>query len=223
MAESLHVYSNPISQPSRSVIIFCKHSGIPHECHFVDLMKGENLTEDYIKINPYQSVPAIVHGTYNLWESAAIVPYIADAFDVDNQWYPKDIKIRGRINAYLHWHHQGCREIIAGYIFAKLFAPKFMGAPELTPEAEAALRTKVEGFFETFKWILSETGFAARTTTLTIADIFAYSEIAELKLLAYDLSPYPEVKAWFDRISECAVVTEAHEALCAFASQAAPQ
>ena len=107
MSESLKIYGLMLSQPMRTVIAFCKLSNVPYEYQEVSIPKGEHLTEDFARINPHQRVPAIVHGDYNLWESPAIVAYIADAFNVDNQWYPKDIKVRGRINAYLHWHHQG--------------------------------------------------------------------------------------------------------------------
>ena len=102
MSDSLHLYGHPLSQPSRSVEIFLRLSGINFEFHLVDLLNGEELTEEFTRVNPSQEIPAIVHGEFNLRESAAIIPYIADAFNIGNQWYPKDIKIRARINAYLH-------------------------------------------------------------------------------------------------------------------------
>ena len=210
MSEPLTIHAHPFSQPSRAVVVFAKASGIVHDYHMVDLTKGEHLTEEYGRINPYQSVPAITHGSYSLWESGAIITYLADAFNVDNQWYPKDLKIRGRINAYLHWHHQGCREAVAGYLLAKVIGPKLFGAPELTPEAEVPLRAKFEEFFTNFKWILSDTGYAARTQEATVADIFAYSEIAATILIGFDLSLHPEVKAWYDKVGACEMITEAH-------------
>lgn len=221
MSEILHIHGHPLSQPARSIFIFCKLSGIPNEFHIVDLLKREHLAKDFTWINPNQEVPAILHGTYNLWESPAIITYIADTFAIDNQWYPKDIKVRGRINAYFHWHHQGCREPIGGYLFKKIFRPKIYGAPELDPETEGHLREKLEGFFETFKWILSDTGYAARTDQATIADVFAYSEIAETLMIGFDLSPYPEVKAWYDQIGAIPEVYEAHETLRNFVGNVA--
>ena len=200
MSESLTIHGHQFSQPSRSFEIFARACSIPYEFHFIDLMKNEHLTDEYKLINPDQSVPAITHGDYSLWESAAIVAYLADAFNIDNQWYPKDIKIRGRINAYLHWHYLSCRVPLAGYIIAKLFAPKYFGAPELTPETEAPVRAKFDEFFSTFKWILSETGYAARTQEATVADIFAYNEISSTILIGYDFAGQPEVKAWYDKI-----------------------
>ena len=102
MSELIHLYGHPFSQPYRSIEFFLRTSGINFEFHLIDLVEKQYLTEEYAKINPHQQIPAIVHGDYNLWESPAIVAYLADAFNTDNQWYPKDIKIRGRINAFLH-------------------------------------------------------------------------------------------------------------------------
>ena len=62
----LHLYSFGTSQPGRSITAFLKLSAIPYEYHPVNLMKGEHLTEEFIKLNPFQSIPVIVHGDYNL-------------------------------------------------------------------------------------------------------------------------------------------------------------
>ena len=86
MTESLEIYGNSLSQPSRSVIIFCKLSGIKYIFHNIEYLGSqENLTDEYAKISPFQEIPAIVHGKYNLWESAAIVSYLADAYNIENQ------------------------------------------------------------------------------------------------------------------------------------------
>ena len=189
-------------------------------------MKHKHLTENFAKINPFQAVPAIVHGNYNLWESAAIITYVADTFNIDNNWYPKDIKIRGRIDAYLHWHHQNIREPIMGLLLPKVFGPRFLGAPELTPEAEAPLRAKLEECLGNIKWCLAETGNIARTAEPSIADIFAYSELAQAIVLNLDLALYPEVKAWYDKIGTIEAVIEVHQTLMAahasVSSQPAP-
>ena len=222
----LHVHAHPVSPPARSVLGFLKLSGVPFEFHLVDLPAREHLTEEFAKINPFQAVPAIVHGDYNLWESAAIIAYVADAFKVDNNWYPKDLKIRGKINAYLHWHHQNIVGPISGLLLPKVIAPKFLGAPELSPEAEVPLRAKFEECLDNIKWCLAETGNIARTAEPSIADVAAYCMLAQAEFTTLDLTAHPEVKAWYGRIGANEVVTEIHQTLrqviAGFASQATP-
>lgn len=201
MSDGLTIHGVIISQPTRTVETFCNMSGIPYTHVHVDLKSGQNLCEEYTSINPFQSLPAIVHNGYNLWESAAIIAYLADAFNVDNQWYPKDIKIRGRINAYLHWHHQGTREQVAGYLFAKVIGPMVFGTPQITEEQENIHKKKLNDFFDTLTWQLASTGYAGRTAGPTIADVFCYNEILSVVLMiGVTLDSHPAVKKWYDEI-----------------------
>ena len=142
MSDSLKIYADLISEPSRTVLGFCRLSGVAYEFVPVDLVKGEYLSEEYAAINPYQAVPAIAHGSYKLNESGAIISYIADAFNVDNHWYPKDIKIRGRIQAFIHWHHQALRERKDEYLVPKVVMPLIAGAAPPSAEDEVKMAGK---------------------------------------------------------------------------------
>lgn len=156
MSDQLYIYGHLGSQPVRSVVIFAKLSLIPYEFKTISLVEGDQNTEEFSKINPFKAIPAIVHGSYNLWESAAIVTYLSEAFDTDNQWYPKDLKIRARINAYLHWHHQNTREIVATYVRDKYIFPRFFGAPQISESKESELyKTWLILFYKVLQTIIS--------------------------------------------------------------------
>ena len=204
----LVIYGNVISQPYRSVVFYLKASNIQFESKTVYPLRGETSTEEYIKINPFETIPAIVHKDYSLWESAAIITYISEVYDVDNQWYPKDHKIRGRINAYLHWHHQNIRSPLIDYLRAKYFLSKFRGGPELTPEQEAPHQAALKTFLENLEWLIAETGFVARTQTATIADVFAYNELSIGLFLPITLDNHPKIRAWFDGIGNDPILGE---------------
>ena len=51
---------------------------IPYELVRVDLSAGEHRKPEYLAINPYGAVPALVDGEVKLFESAAICAYLAD-------------------------------------------------------------------------------------------------------------------------------------------------
>ena len=213
MSEPLHIYGHMLSQFTRSVCSFCTLSSIPFSFQTIDVLNREQFSASFSKLSPHNSIPAISHGTYSLWESAAIVPYLADAFAVDNQWYPREPKLRGQINAFLHWHHQGCTEPVASYLRAKFIAPKYFGAPLLSPMAEAPLKAGFEGFFEVFGGIIRQTGYAARTSRPSIADVFVYSELATSMMIDWDMSAYQEVGRWYQEIGGIPEIHEAHEVL----------
>ena len=203
----LKVYGFIPSQPCRTVFAFLKLSNIDYTFVKVDSLLGENLTEEFAKINPFQAAPAILHGDYSLWESGAIITYLADTFDVDNSWYPKDAKIRGRINAFIHWHHQGVREPCMSYLVAKFTGPKLKGMPVLTEENEVPIRERFNQFLGDLKWLLKDTGYVARTEGPTIADIFVFNELTVV-LNLFSFEQHPEIKSWFDQIGAVPQVKE---------------
>ena len=78
MSSKPKVYSYPLSPPSRLVLCMLAIGNIPYESITLDLFKGEHKTEEYTKINPNQTVPALVEGDLVLWESHAIAKYLCD-------------------------------------------------------------------------------------------------------------------------------------------------
>jgi glutathione S-transferase len=211
MAEELKIYAELLSQPCRSVVAFCEHSKVPYALIPINLLEGEHETAEFARMNPLKEIPTIAHGDYYLNESAAIVVYIADAFGVDNDWYPKDIQIRGRINAYLHLHHTFARQACRDYFFHCLVAPKYFGYPQPAAEERERLRRHFEEFFGLLEAVVGDTGFIARTQKMTIADVFAYSEIVQTSGLGIQWERHPKAKQWFDMVGNDEVVSRVHE------------
>ena len=56
-------------------------------------MKGENKTPEYAAVNPAQQVPAITDGDYSLFESHAILRYLATTRPSLNAYYPSVFNI----------------------------------------------------------------------------------------------------------------------------------
>ena len=70
-----------------------------------------------------------------------------------------------------------------------------------------------------FKWVLSETGTAARTSEFTVADIFAFHEVQQAVVSAkYDLSAHPEVNSWYQKVLAIDTVREMQDEFLAFAA-----
>jgi len=187
-------------QPVRSVLYFLQFSKIEYTYRPVSINEGEHLTEEFSRINPFQTLPAIVHQGYNLWESAAIVTYLSEVYSIDNELYPKDLKIRARINAYLHWHHENMRTPLSSYFFSKHIAPKALNAPPLTDSTERPYKQALDTWYDAVENQLKETGFIARTPNKTIADIFAFNEVSIGVLIPLDLPSHPLIHQWYTSI-----------------------
>jgi len=49
--------------------------------------------------------------------------YICNTFEVPDNLYPKDPKVKGRVDSYLDWHHNGVRRL-GMLLFSTTFAKR---------------------------------------------------------------------------------------------------
>jgi len=73
----LKFYFNGSPNPTK-VALFLEESGTPFEPIPVDTRKGEQFAPDYLKVNPNGKVPAIVDGETIVFDSNAILLYLAE-------------------------------------------------------------------------------------------------------------------------------------------------
>ncbi|MBC1239509.1 glutathione S-transferase family protein [Nostoc sp. 2RC] len=68
---------------SRASIVhwYLEELEIPYEFVKLDMQAGEHLQPEYLKINAFARVPAIVDGDFQLWESGAILLYLAQKYE----------------------------------------------------------------------------------------------------------------------------------------------
>lgn len=65
---------------------------------------GETTTPEFLRINPRHKVPVLRHRDFILTESAAIVHYLAEAFDApDTLYLPRDAVARARVNEWCYF------------------------------------------------------------------------------------------------------------------------
>lgn len=76
----LELYHNPVSTCSQKVRLVLAEKELEYESHNIDLLKGEQHSPEYVKINPNHVVPTLVHDDAILFESTLINEYLDDAF-----------------------------------------------------------------------------------------------------------------------------------------------
>lgn len=67
---------------SRASIVqwYLEELEVPYEFIKLDMQAGVHLQPEYLAINPMGKVPAIVDGDFQLWESGAILLYLAEKY-----------------------------------------------------------------------------------------------------------------------------------------------
>ncbi|KAL2543677.1 Glutathione S-transferase T1 [Forsythia ovata] len=181
---ALKLYLDRMSQPSRAILTFCKVNGIEFEEVKIELAKLQNYSPEYAEVNPMKQVPAIVHGEFKLFESHAILIYLASAFSgVADHWYPADLQKRAKIHSVLDWHHSNLRRGSATYIFNTTIALAF-GQPlnlEAAAEGEKILiasLAKIESF-----WLQDDGPFLLGNSQPSIADLSMACEVMQLEVV----------------------------------------
>ena len=112
----LVIYGVPNSQPVRAVVWLLLMKRCPFELRAAWPKYGKTAgatasdVDDYTEasVNPRGTIPAMDDDGYILWESHAIMIYLCEKHGWDDLW-PADIRARGRVNNYLHFHHRNTR------------------------------------------------------------------------------------------------------------------
>ncbi|CAN6579155.1 unnamed protein product [Malus baccata var. baccata] len=179
----LKVYVDRLSQPSRAILIFLKVNGIEFEEIKMDISKRQHLSPEFKKINPMGQVPAIADGRFNLFESHAILVYLACAFPgVADHWYPADLFRRAKINSVLDWHHSNLRR----------------GAAAEAEKLLSSSLSKIESI-----WLQGNGKFLVGGLKPSIADLSMVCEIMQLELVDEKdrnriLGPHKRVLQWIE-------------------------
>nr|APW77568.1 glutathione S-transferase delta 1 [Pieris rapae] len=188
-SQAIKLYYLPPSPPCRAVMMTARVIGLELDLVLTNIMKGEHLTPEYLKMNPQHTIPTIDDNGFILWESRAIMSYLANAYGRDGSLYPKNPRLRAIVDQRLQFD--------VGTLFSRysaLYAPMLMrGEPyneELAAkvtEAVAWLNTLIEG-----------KPFVAGDN-MTIADISIVVTISSLDAFNFDFSAYDNVSKWYER------------------------
>jgi len=188
MGVPVKVYLDLMSQPARAMYIFCKATGIQHEIVPIRILKGDNKTEEYTKMNPFQKVPVIKDGDFALTESVAMMRYLARTREVADHWYPKDAKAQARVDEYLEWQHQGTRLQCSRFFLEKFLIPMtFRNRPNENKVAK--MKTNMENCLEEVErvWLKNGEKDFIGGGKISVADILAACEMEQPGMAGYDV------------------------------------
>jgi glutathione S-transferase len=73
----LTIHGFPMSPNTRRALLGLEEHGVTYQFVSVDLMKGDQKSSGYLALNPTGRVPTLVDGDFVLWESNAILHYLA--------------------------------------------------------------------------------------------------------------------------------------------------
>lgn len=189
----MKLYFTPISQHSRRVVSLLEQENIPYEAQFVDMMKGEYLSEAFLAINPNHQVPVLVDGDLKIFESNAILRYICGKYQLEH-WYPSDPVARARVDQWLDWTQCRLSPAVVDIVLNRVFMKE-----EGDVEAIDRGIKQMEELSSILEQALEGQPYLAGDQP-TIADLALASNIFHLSL-ADEAPESNNIRAWYDRIS----------------------
>jgi glutathione S-transferase len=189
---TIEIYGMDLSAPCRLARMAAEMTGEKYEFHEVDLWKGENMTPEYLKMNPLHTIPTMKDGDLVLTESRAIAQYLANAYPKDDNLYPKCPKGRAMIDSRLNFDQGTLYNNFGKVMYPKVFHGKEPQESDCTSLKEALGHAND---------MVKKTGFVAGTTSATIADLAFVATFSTMKVCSFvDLAPYPELLAWLEKM-----------------------
>jgi glutathione S-transferase len=194
----MKLYGFPASPNTWKVRALAAHLKTPLDFEFVDLLQGAQQSPTFLALSPTGRTPVLVDGDFTLWESNAILQYLADRSPTP--LYPNDAKSRADIARWqcwdlAHWGAQACQPLT----FENL-VKKFVN---LGPSDAAAVAKATECFNKEAKMLdahLARHKYLVNDT-LTIADFTVAAPLFHAQGAAMPVEPYANVGAWFGRVS----------------------
>ncbi len=166
-----------------------KALGIPYEYRFIDILKGESRTPEFLAVNPNGKIPVLVLPDGRpLAESHAIINYLAEGSFL----MPADRYQRALVWQWLGFEQYQLEPGVATVRFMLHYLNKtkeelgvrYTDRYERGADALAVLEKGLTGR----RWLVGDAA--------TLADIalFAYTHVADEA--GYDLAGYPAISAW---------------------------
>ncbi len=187
----LTIYALTMSPPALKVLYVANALGLEYEQKGVKLAEGEGQSEQYKRIHPAGKVPALVDGDFTLFESNAIIKYLARK--ADSALYPDDLKKQAIIDQWVDFVSQHIHNGISRVLWNKMMAPKFGFDVD-----ENSMKCGYE-FLEKYLPIvdaqLGKTKYLAGDE-ISIADYILLAHVDPLEAIEIDVNKYPNLARW---------------------------
>ena len=192
----MKLYDGMMSWNGRKVRVLAAELGLPLERQVLDFRKGEYKTPEYLAKNPNGKVPMLEDEGFHLWESNAIVRYLASKVPERNM-LGRDTHERARVDQWMFWytaHIEPNLDILLRERRIKAFIGQQGNDPSLIAEAEGHLARFLKVLDDTLaknEWVVGP---------LTVVDFVMGAQLDMAGSVDVDLAKYANITTWLKRL-----------------------
>jgi glutathione S-transferase len=188
------LYDFPFSPNCRKVRAVAYELGIPLEYERVDLLTGAQRAPAFLAKNPNGRVPLLQDGDFLLWESTAIIRYLA----AGSPLAPTAPRIAAEVDRWIAWQLQHLAPAMSKVAFENI-------VKRLTKRGEPDLARIAEGTAEFDKLTeILDAALAGReyiAGPISLADFALGAHYSIATAAGLDLARHRRVESWLARLS----------------------
>ncbi|MES2074878.1 MAG: glutathione S-transferase family protein [Pseudomonadota bacterium] len=194
----MRLYHHPVSSNARRVLMTAIALDFPLELTEMSLM-SEADRRRLVELNPNSKIPVLQDGDFVLWESCAIMQYLADKTP-GQTLYPQDLRTRADINRWMFWACQHFAPALSVLTWERIWKGMVGVGPadpvELARGEQdiAEYATVLDGHLAQRQWIIGD--------ALSLADFAVAAPLMYLEQAKLPLAEYANIMAWFGRVQQ---------------------
>lgn len=194
----MRLYYHPASSNARRVTMVALHMGVPLELTEINLLSQDDRRR-LVAINPNSKVPVLQDGDFLLWESCAIMQYLADQ-TAGHTLYPQAPRERADIHRWMYWANQHFAPALSQIVWENIWKGLTGNGG---PDAQALERNGIEvARFATVldqhlagrQWVAGE--------ALSLADFALAAPLMYIEQGKLPVTGYVNLMAWFARMQQ---------------------
>ncbi|MGD9967684.1 MAG: glutathione S-transferase family protein [Hyphomonadaceae bacterium] len=195
---SLRIHAFPLSPRGFKVLAVAEHLQLPYEFVYCDLTKGAQKQSAFTAINPNQKMPVLEDGDFTLWESNAIIQYLAGK--KPGALLPLDERARADVARWMFWESTTWDAAAATLAFENFVKHVFgLGAPDPARVAEG--EQKFDSAARILDAHLRGRDFVCGDK-LSLADFSLAAALTIAEPAKLPLAPYAEIERWGARMAD---------------------
>jgi glutathione S-transferase len=161
----------------------------------VRALHGDCNRTDFLDVNPRAEVPALVDGSFALYDSTVICEYLEDV-QPEPPLYPRDARRRAK-----------CRlieDLADTQIDAATYAVSIVefGRGEVNPAMHQAAHTDMVRLYDSLEGLLGGAPYFCESYSLADIAVVPHVMTATFLGLGLDVGRHPELTRWFERVAE---------------------
>ena len=197
MTIKLHVFP---ASPRAFKVLFAAHQfGVDSELKFINLFKGEQNAPEFRALNPSGRMPVMEDGDFVLWESNAIVNYLASRRPEANL-LPTETRARFAVEKWQYWDSNHWDPTCAIFVFERLVKSALgIGGPDAAEitrgeKAFARIAPPLDAQLTKNRYVAGD--------RLTVADISVGAALSVSDIANYPLQQYRGIQRWHAELKD---------------------